>query len=451
MPMRKLLSFTVLLTVLFLTSCVRYYRVTGDNVEVHETFTDGSKVLFTLNSDEVVYTNVELGPWGSVYRTDGSGQKGWVRTSSLERMESDMEDSLSVAAREAKKLARQTAEERRIDSIKATKHTTYYRITADSVELYSRDMSTKLGRKEGKKISSLEQGRRVGTREEGKAWLYVFAADDIDDKSGYMMNAGLERLSKAENDSLNNVRAERTIGLVFKGIHPTMVYVCIAMALLALVPFVWMWRQQRQRNFIYLSLLWSYGGAIIVTLFAAARMDGSLNFLWCYRILPAAIATLIVYPLLYTDLTQKQMRKIANIVYWLLVPICFVFYADYQDGLFWMPVKMYLLNAFAYLYVVSMETYNKCPHCGMYADHTDAGTTYDGRMTESSTRNEHHAGESRVEREYEGGHLVKETIYKRPDYWVKKVSSTTFDVFSHHKSCIRCGMKFVDSREKKVV
>ena len=79
------LLFFMLVSVI--TSCNKYYTVPEDGLEVHKTFTDDSEVLFTLSAGEIVYTNVELGDWGSVYRKSNKNQNGWIRTHILKRVE----------------------------------------------------------------------------------------------------------------------------------------------------------------------------------------------------------------------------------------------------------------------------------------------------------------------------------------------------------------------------
>ena len=459
--MKTRMFLLAVMSVMTMVSCTKYYRVEQDGTPVHGELNDKSKVLFSLKEGEVVYSYFEIRNWASIYRTDSSGQKGWTRLNKLVRIEGEMEDSLGNLAAEARAARRQAeidAEQRHKDSVIAARPRLYYRVAADSLDIYTRDMSTKKGQEEGKKTGSLEQGRIVGhitTKEEtGKEkWIFVHTADGKGSTSGYVDMTSLERVSQAENDSLNSIAYDRSRGYVFKALHPTLMWINLIMGVLALMPLVWMWRQQKEHRLSYGTLCISYIGAMIVLLGGAASMDRERGFGWCYDLMPAAWSTLLVFPLLYTDIKRKGMRRIANIIYWLMAPLCFMLYAHHQDGNFWPPFKMYLLNVAVYFFFVSLETAFKCPVCGKYGGHADAGTVYEGRFTRKETVREHHsASVVRTEEHYDSslGGYVK-TNYISPEYWTTKIKTTTVDIFTHYKRCYNCGLKFKYSSEEKIV
>lgn len=446
------LLFFMLVSIL--TSCNKYYTVPEDGLEVHKTFTDDSEVLFTLSAGEIVYTNVELGDWGSVYRKSDKNQNGWIRTHILKRVDEDVEDSLlteETLERKAKRQAERDRAQYIEDSIRAAMpRAVYFTILADSIEFYSYDMSTKEGRKLGKKVGALEKGRRIYTMNDDQPWMMVYTADDGKNEHGYIENRGLQRLEQAEMDSLNNIRIDSHRGYAFKSYFPVMVIVLVVLSLLAFVPYVMMLRQRKKRHFMNICL--TYLCAIIITFFAAARLDGSMNFKWCYNLLPFALCTLLVFPIYYTNISRKGMRRILNATWVLMFPLCFVLFAHHQEGYLWEALKMWALNAVFFWAFVRSRLHLKCPYCGMYGSHIDAGETYGGRQGRASTSTVKHGkkfvGETT---EHVGENVTKITKYFEPGYVEETVHSWLVDVFHLNKRCLQCGRTFKDGIREVVI
>ena len=440
--------------VLLLASCKRYYVVPTDGLEVHKTIVDTSEVLFTLNKGEIVYTNIELKSWGSVYRKDNKEQNGWIRTHLLVRLDEATEDSLSAEAtaeRKARRQAERDREKQKEDSIRASlPRAVYFTVVADSIDLYTHDMSTKEGRKNGHKFCALEKGRRIYTMKDGHSWMMIYTADDGKREHGYIQNRGLQRLGQAETDSLNNLRIDSTRGYAFKSYFPTMVIGLVILALAGIVPYAMMLWQRKRRHFGGISL--TYLCAILFVMLAAARLDGSMNFKWCYNILPFSLSTLLVFPLYYTDISRKNMRRIFKTVLVLMLPLCFVLFAHHQDSYLWEPLKMWALNALLFYGIVWIRINQKCPYCGMYGEHFDAGETYGGRQKHASTSTVEHKGTVvGRKKKYMGGNVTKIIEYVTPDYIEETVTTYLVDIFHKHSRCICCDQTFKDgSREVRV-
>lgn len=443
---RMAVRLLCIVSILILASCKKYYTVPEDGLEVHKTFTDDSEVLFTLSAGELVYTNVEIGDWSSVYRKSNKEQNGWIRTDQLVRVDDTTEDSLSAEAtaeRKAKRQAERDKVKQREDSIMAKMaNAVYYTVVADSIDLYTDNMSTKEGRKHGRKFSVLEKGRRIYSLKEGQSWIYVYTADEGEGKHGYIEARGLERLDEATTDSLNNIRKDHFVGYAFKYFFPPMVIICIVLSLLAIWPYVLMLRQQKKRGLN--GILLTYLCAIVITFIAAARLDGSLNFKWIYNLLPMALFTLLTYPLLYTDLGRTATRIIMGIVMVLMLPLSIMLFTHRQEGSFGLTLLLWALNAFLYFAFVWIGTFDKCPHCGMYGKHQDAGITYEGREHYTSEHREEHQSKV-VNTETRYGIDGSKTVinYVSPAYVIKTITRGLVDVYARHSRCIRCHRKFL--------
>lgn len=444
---------------LMIVSCTKYYRVLENDTPVYDELDDSTPVLFTLNEGEIVYSIMKVRSWLAVYRTDSSGQNGWARVNKFELIEGDAADSLGDLvsdARHARRRAEANAAERHRDSIIAAHPNIYYRVVADSLELFNADMSTQEGRKSGQKVGSMERGRLVGqvtnkSTTGREKWIFVHNADGENRLAGFVDVSQLERVSKAENDSLNIVSYEKTTGYICKNLHPALVWICLVMLIAAVGLFVWMLLQQRKRHLLCGSLFILYFGSIIIVIFGAGSMDGGRSYGWCYRLLPVAWYTMIAFPLLYTNMKRPSVRRIFNWGYLVMIPMCLMLYAHHQDGAIWPPIKMYLLNAFIYLVFVAKEVDYKCPYCSVYGGHKESRVEYAGTIKRSETVSDYHASETvRTETNYDmslGRNVT--TKYIRPSYWTSRVKTTTVDIYNHYNRCCNCGREYIFEVEEK--
>ena len=454
----RLIIFAVI-AALTMVSCTKYYRVLENDTPVYDELDDSAPVLFTLNKGEVVYSQTSVRNWVMVNRADSSGQKGWARGNKLELIEGEEADSLGDLAKKAHRARRQAeknADQRHKDSVMAAHPHLYYRVATDSIELFNLDMSTKEGRTQGKKVGALEQGRIVRQYLDNKKttgkWIYVYATDEGVSMSGYGDVSHLERVSQAENDSLRSLAYDNTTGYMFKKFHPVLMWVCQIMVALALVPFVWMCLQQRKRHLWFCTLCFLYLSSFIIILGGSELMQGTHGYVWFYNLVPVAWCTLFMYPLLYTDINRRKMRRIFNLAYLLMVPMCIVLYSHRQDGALWPPFKMYLINVFIYFIFVAREISYKCPYCGKYGGHEDSRVVYEGRFTTTETVKEYHREQTvKTETDYDIYGRKTITNYVRPGYWTSKVKSKTVDVYSHYKRCYNCRHEYIFATEEKEV
>lgn len=430
--------------VLIMTSCFGYYRSPASGIEAHEQMKDGSKVVFTLNENETVFVNLEFKEWKNVHRLDGSKQKGWVKCDSLVAINDDaVADSLD-ALREAQNSGRAA-----VDSIVASGGGAfYYVIAVDSAEVFTYNMNTKEGRKHGKKIGALGRDVKVLSAQGPKdGWVFVNVLNRDDGPGGYTRESNLKTMDKAESDQLEKERLWRHRGLIFKMFFPTWKIILLCVMVCALVSFGWMLSQQRKHYLRYSGVIISQGFALIALFSAIGYMDGGSGR-FGYNLLPMALGVIVFEPLAYLNTTREQMHKVANWLYVLTAILCFILYAHNQEGIFWPPIKYFLLNALILLIFTSDRESMKCPNCGFYSNHIYAGETYEGERTEAR---EHHVSErvvkEDVEREFPFGRVTKVTKYIAPAYVEKYF--VTYSLYVTWRRCRNCGIEFKDGSRKK--
>ena len=326
----------------------------------------------------------------------------------------------------------------------------YYRVQDDGVEFHegSDDKSEVL--------FTLDEGAVVYGHFEHDGWCQV-RNSLMKEQRGWVKKDYLASITEAEADSLkvlaeakmqeegeqlSTEKQDRKTGLVFKAAHPNLRYFIMGIAVLGFVLLILLWRQQSKRHFAYLGLIFTFVLSLVVNILAGVYTSTGSGRLF-YNLLPLSLGLSIIYPIYYTNISLNGLRWLSYLLIILMLPFCFMLFADHQDGFFWPPLKWWLINAVVFfIYNVVTES-NKCPYCGYFANQKDTGERFE-RVVSRASQSTHTTGGYHQEksREYEGGHLKKIVT----EYVAQRHETTTtswkVDIFSLHCRCLRCETEY---------
>jgi len=246
------------------------------------------------------------------------------------------------------------------------------------------------------------------------------------------------KMQEEEGEQLSTEKQDRKTGLVFTAAHRNLRYFIMGIAALGFVLLILLWRQQSQRHFTYLGLIFTFVLSLVVNILAGVYTSTGSGRLF-YNLLPLSLGLSIIYPIYYTNISLKGLRWLSYLLIFLMFPLCFMLFADHEDGFFWPPMKWWMINAVVFLIYNLVTECNKCPYCGYFANQKYTGERFEGVVSRASQSTHTTGGYHREKsREYEGGHLTKIITEYVPQRNETKTTSWKVDVFSLHCRCLRC-------------